>query len=183
MISKRIFLISILIISVLIIFGLNYSYFLPVKDEVSEVSSTSVSKPVSKPVVSGSSSVSNKVLSNAPPKTYEFLGQKNLTATQIKSWYFSSNETKKYLKGFGYNCIYVKTDGGTSLTFVINPYEGSVTSIKEGDSCENDIFLEESLLEDIKNEGFSATKIRKYLEKVDMPTSMYFKAIKVFAVG
>lgn len=95
----------------------------------------------------------------------------------------SKPDLNTYIKGFNYNCISLKTDKNTKLTFKFNTNSGKITSIKTGLSCDREIYLEESLIDDLYKNGFSAKNIKTYLEKVELPTTMYFKAIKVFTIG
>ena len=92
-------------------------------------------------------------------------------------------EQKDYVIGFGYECMYIETDKGTKFTLNFNTETGEVKSMKLGKSCEREIYIEEALITDLQENGFKAGNIKSYLEKTELPTSMYFKAIKVFTVG
>lgn len=142
----------------------------PVVNEVSSVKKTS------------SSSSSTKKSTSSKPKTETkvTLGGVEYTASQIK---YSINANKDYIKGFGYDCLFIETDKGTKFSLFFNTETGEYKSLKLGEKCDRRIYLEESLLEDFSKDGFKASNIKTYLDKVDLPTSMYFKAIKVFTVG
>ena len=92
-------------------------------------------------------------------------------------------EQKDYIQGFNYECIYIETDKGSKFTLNFNTETGEFKSLKLGDSCERKIYVEEEVITELQTNGFKASKIKTYLEKVDLPTTMYFKAIKVFTVG
>ncbi len=170
---KRILLLSLFIFTIFLIFSFNYDYSKNSKDEKKIVEEKVEIKPVK---------VSSPKNTSSLPKNYTFLSQ-NLTFSQINDWYFKSNSSKKYVQNFGYECVYLKTDKGTAITLNFNITTGTLKSVKNGKSCDIEILLEESLMEDIKINGFEVSKVKDYLKKVDMPTSTYFKAIKVFTVG
>lgn len=103
--------------------------------------------------------------------------------SQIKNSIYSNDNLQEYIKGFGYECIFIKTDQGKEFTVFFDTANGQMKSLKKGESCDRKIYLEESLITDLQQEGFQATKIKTYLQKVDLPASMYFKAVKVAAIG
>ncbi|MFW5704379.1 MAG: hypothetical protein ACOCXG_00925 [Nanoarchaeota archaeon] len=139
------------------------------KADFSSFSSVSVKSP------SSSSGVRKEVVFN-------FAGS-SFTQSGLKSSVNSNGEIKGYIKSFGYDCVYLVTDKGNRITFKMDVDSGEIVSVKKGKSCDREVFLEESLITQIKSEGFSASRVKDYLEKVDLPWAMYGKALKVFTVG
>ncbi len=111
------------------------------------------------------------------------LSETTYTYNEITQIVNSKEEFKGYIKGFGYDCLFIKTDNNEQFTLHFDKEKGTISKIEKEDNCEKDIYFEESLINQINEEGFKASNIKSYLEKIDLPTTMYFKAIKVFTIG
>ena len=119
---------------------------------------------------------------NVKPELKIILADVSYTQNDLKVM-MGNNKMKTYVKAFGYDCIYINTDKNADFTLFFDVETGSLEKVQKGDNCDNKIYIEESLIVDIRQNGFSASNIKDYLKKIDLPTSMYFKAIKVFTVG
>ena len=135
---------------------------------------------------SGSSSGSAPAPKPAPvvdPGTIIYLDGTKYTETGLKATFKSRSDIQGYVKGFNYECVYVSTDKGEEFTMFFDTSSGYLKSLEKGKDCDREIGLEESLIGDFSRDGFKVTKVKSYLERVDLPTTMYFKALKVFTVG
>ena len=121
--------------------------------------------------------------SSPKPEIKITLAGTEYTQKTLKSSINTNDDIKGYIRGFGYECIFIETDKGTEFTMQFDPDAGILKSLKNGNSCEREIYLEESLITEITQNGFSAKNIKAYLEKVDLPLSIYGKALKVFTIG
>ena len=135
------------------------------------------------PVKKTTTSTKSKAPSKPPVDFNITLAGQTYKKSQIISKINSNDEYLGYVKGFNYNCIAIETDKGEKFTMYFNTNTGKVTNVKHSLSCDKKIYVEESLITDIKKNGFEAKSIKSYLGRVDLPTTMYFKAIKVFTVG
>lgn len=90
----------------------------------------------------------------------------------------SNSQILNILKEIDYDCLYVNTNNNLNVSvFFLN---NSVIMISKGKYCEDEIYFEESLINDLK-QGFDKSKIMDYLDKVDMPMGMYYNLIKSFS--
>ncbi len=121
---------------------------------------------------------------NSKPVDFNItLGSNTYKKSELMSAMNNNEEINGYIKGFNYECMAMETSGGEKVTFYFNTDTGKVKNIRKTLDCEKQITIEDSLIDDISKDGFEGKKIKSYLERVDLPTSMYFKAIKVFTVG
>lgn len=90
----------------------------------------------------------------------------------------SNPQISNILKEINYNCLYVNTDKNMNITIYLQ--NSQIKKIKKGKKCSDEIFFEESLIEDLKT-GFDKSQIMTYLEKVEMPMKMYYNLIKAFS--
>lgn len=91
----------------------------------------------------------------------------------------TNDEFKGYVQKFGYSCVGITTDQGTEFTLNFNVDRGTVTSVRSGNNCDLKISFREELITQIEEEGFRASSLMSYLGKVDIPSSVYFKALRV----
>ena len=130
------------------------------------------------------SSSSSKTSTEPKPEIYITLAETKYTQSALKYTFANNEQLQGYVKGFNYDCVFVETDKGEKFTLKFNTEKGTLNSLKKGNSCEDkEIYMEESLIEDIQKDGFSGKKIKSYLERVDLPWTMYGKAVKVFTMG
>ena len=87
-------------------------------------------------------------------------------------------EVSKIISQIDYNCMYVNTDNNLNVTIFI--IEQKIDAIVKGKYCEDEIFFEESLIDDLKS-GFDKSKINTYLKKVEMPMGLYYDLIKIYS--
>lgn len=105
------------------------------------------------------------------------------TQSTLKSVINTKDNLKGYVQGFNYECVFIETTQGDKFTIHFNVETGEMTKLETKENCDRKIELDETLISDFKNDGFKVGNIKTYLSKVDLPTSTYFKALKVFTVG
>lgn len=119
-------------------------------------------------------------IQQSPPKEF-IITMANHTYTQdsLKASINNNEKLNNYIKEFGYECLYIETDKGNKFTMTFNTNEGTLKKVTYGKSCDTQINIKESLISNIKSKGYNSTKIPQYMQKVDLPASMYFKAMGV----
>ena len=117
------------------------------------------------------------------PNSSVILAGVNYSESYIKESINSQENIKRYIRGLGYGCVYVRTEQGEEFTLFFNTETGEITELELGQICEREITIDDTLITDLKNEGLQPSKIRSYLEKVELPTLMYLKILKVVVVG
>jgi hypothetical protein len=125
---------------------------------------------------------SNNNLKKVNPELLN-LGLYSYKKEDLKNTINSNDMAKDYINKFNYDCIYVLTDKGVSFSFIFNPDKGMVNDIKIGKHCEREIKIEDSLIKEFQKNGFDSSKIKTYLNQVDLPWSVYAKAGKIFLIG
>lgn len=128
--------------------------------------------------------IAKPVIPSKPPEeTLATINGQAYTKSQIASSLNTNEQFQGYIKGFNYECMAIETDKGAKLTLSFNTESGKVTNVIKTIDCDKEIYIEESLIADMKKDKFQGSKIKSYLERVELPMSMYFKAIKVFTIG
>lgn len=121
------------------------------------------------------------VQETVPEKPVKSVTLANITYTEndLKASMNNNAQFEGYIKGFGYDCLYINTDKGTKFTLFFDTANGKMTSMELKKDCDKEIYMEESIVTDLNENGFQASKIGSYIKKTKIPTGMYFKAMKV----
>mgnify|MGYP006272941483 CR=1 FL=1 len=104
---------------------------------------------------------------------------KTYTESFIQAVIANNPDFQSYVQGFGYECVAFQSDQGTNFTVRMDVEAGTVTSVEGSLDCDLQIGFEEALITQIEQEGFKASAVPGYLGKVDVPASVYFKALRV----
>ena len=122
----------------------------------------------------------NTILDNNKEKEFSImLGNITYNETVIIENVDNKAWLQNYIKDLGYDCVYTQTDTNKSFTVVFDVEQGKISNLSKEKLCDREVFIEESLFEDLQRDGFNESGIRTYLQKTDMSLMMYFNVLRV----
>lgn len=92
-----------------------------------------------------------------------------------------NQDFRNYIDKFDVLCVFLNFSSQESFQLNFDLKNNLLESVSLNKNCSNEIFIEKSLIYDILNDGFDLKNVKSYFEKIQMPFSMYYKAMKVFA--
>ena len=98
----------------------------------------------------------------------------SFSENQIISKINSNEQYRSYIKKLGYDCFQFFIGDSENFSARFNVENSSIKDLSKQYICEDEIKVEESLVQQIQEEGFNSSKIKQYRKQVDVPFGVYW---------